>query len=89
MLKRMTLIVAIVGMLAAFFAVVLNLAEGTTRLVQHTLAIESVLAGLIALACAAYCLRQGGGWRWWALSIGGPALFAMADAAMRVVLFLK
>jgi len=87
--QRIILVVAMAGIVAAFFAVVLNLAEGGTTAAQRNLAIDSVIAGVIALSCAIWVLRKGGTWRWWAMAAGGPALFAIADAGMRVVLFLR
>ena len=88
-MKNRTLIIAIAGTIAAVFAAILNLAEGADPAAQHTLALEAVVAAVVAIACAVWILRKGGNWRWWAMAIGGPALFVLTDAGVRLLLFLR
>ncbi|ESQ75714.1 hypothetical protein [Asticcacaulis sp. AC402] len=82
-------IIAIAGGVAAFLAVVFNLAPPTDPAGARTMAIASVVAGVIAIASAVYCVRKGGTWRWIGIGIGGPALFAMADASVRLILYVR
>jgi hypothetical protein len=88
-MKNRVLIIAIAGLAAAFFAVVLNLATNTNPGDTHTLAIEATIAAVIALACGVITFRKGGGWRFVAIAMIGPSVFVLADACMRIALYLK
>ena len=88
-MKNRALIIAIAGLVAALFAIILNLAPAADANAGRTLAIESVIAAIMALACGVITLRKGGGWRFLAIAMIGPSVFVLADAGMRVALYLK
>lgn len=88
-MKNHPLIIAIAGLAAAFFAVVLNLVTNTNPDDAHTLAIEATIAAIIALVCGVVTFRKGGGWRFLAIAMIGPAVFVLTDAGMRLLLFAQ
>ena len=88
-MKNPAQIIAIAGLVAAVFAIILNLAPAADANVGRTLAIESAIAALLALGCGVVTLRKGGGWRFLAIAMIGPSIFVLADAGMRVALYLK
>ena len=87
-MKNRALIIAITGLVAALFAIILNLAPAADASAGRTLAIESVIAALLALGCGIITLRKGGGWRFLAIAMIGPSIFVLADAGMRLALYL-
>jgi|GEM_PF-1143414 len=87
-MKNRVLIIAIAGLAAALFAIILNLAPAADAHTGRTLAIESAIAALIALGCGVMTLRKGGGWRFLAIAMIGPSVFVLADAGMRLALYL-
>ena len=89
MKNRFPLILAIAGLAAAFFAVLLNLVTNTNPGDAQTLAIEATMAAVIALACGVVTFRKGGGWRFLAVAMIGPAVFVLTDAGMRLLLFAQ
>lgn len=82
-------LIPVIGGVAAFFAVVLNLAPGGDVAAMRTLAFQAVVAAAVAVAVAIWCLRRGGGWRWAAAGLAAPALFVLADAGIRLVLYMQ
>lgn len=88
-MKNRSLIIAIAGLTAAFFAIVLNLATGAGPAAAQELAAESVIAGIIALIGGAFTFRKGGGWRFLAIAMIGPGVFVLADAGMRLLFLLR
>ncbi len=88
-MKNRALTIAIAGLAAAFFAIVLNLATGAGNVAARQLVIEGVIAGFIALVCGVLTFRNGGGWRFLAIAMIGPGVFVLADAGMRLLLLLK
>ena len=88
-MKNRALIITIFGLVAALFAIILNLAPAADADAGRTLAIESVIAALIALGCGIITLRKGGGWGFLAIAMIGPSVFVLADAGMRIALYLR
>jgi hypothetical protein len=88
-MKNRALIITIAGLVAALFAIILNLAPATDAQTGRTLAIESAIAALVALGCGVMTLRKGGGWRFLAIAMIGPSVFVLADAGMRIALYLR
>ncbi len=88
-MKNRALLIVIAGLVAALFAIVLNLAPAADANAGRTLATESVIAALLALGCGVVTLRKGGGWRFLAIAMIGPSVFVLADAGMRLALYLR
>ena len=88
-MKNRALIITIAGLVAAVFAIILNLAPAVDANAGRTLAIESAVAALLALGCGGVTLRKGGGWRFLAIAMIGPSVFVLADAGMRIALYLR
>jgi hypothetical protein len=88
-MKNRALIIAIAGLVAALFAIILNLAPAADASAGRTLAAESAVAALIALGCGVITLRKAGGWRFLAIAMIGPSVFVLADAGMRLALYLR
>ena len=88
-MKNRALIITIFGLVAALFAIILNLAPAADANAGRTLAIESVIAALLALGCGIITLRKGGGWGFLAIAMIGPSVFVLADAGMRIALYLR
>ena len=86
-MKNLPLIITLVGMAAAFFAVVLNLVPDTPA-TALTMAFQATLAALIAGACGAWTFRRGGTSRFLAIAMIGPAVFTLADSGVRLALLL-
>ncbi len=88
-MKTRALIITIAGLAAALFAIILNLAPASDPQTGRTLAIEGAVAALVALVCGILTLRKGGGWRFLAIAMIGPSVFVIADAGMRLALYLR
>ena len=86
-MKNLPRIVTIIGMAAAFFAIVLNLVPDTPA-TSLTLALQATVAALIAGACGAYIFRRGGTSRFLAIAMIGPAAFTLADSGVRLALLV-
>ncbi len=81
--------VAAIGAVAVFFAIVTNLATATDSGGVNTLAIESAIAAIIAVACGAFMVTRGKSWKFYAIALIGPGLFVLADSGMRLVFLLR
>jgi len=88
-MKNRALIIPIAGLAAALFAITLNLAPAADPQTGRTLAIEALVAALVALIGGILTLRKGGGWRFLAIAMIGPSAFVIADAGMRLMLISK
>ncbi|HTM80616.1 hypothetical protein [Asticcacaulis sp.] len=88
-MKNRASIIAIAGLVAALFAIILNLAPAADANAGRTLAIGGLIAALMALGCGIVTLRKGGGWRFLAIAMIGPSVFVLADAGMRIALYLR
>lgn len=84
-----TRIIAVIGGIGAFFAIVLNLASGMGPQATKTLTIEGAIAAAVALACGVYLLRAGPKWRFAAIALIGPGIFVLAELGMMSVMFLS
>jgi len=80
--------ISIAGAVAIFYAIILNLTTGATAGVRQSLALESIVAAVIAVACGAFMVSRGGRWKFFAIALIGPGLFVLADSGMRLVLLL-
>jgi len=88
-MKNRSLILALFGLISAFFAVILNLATGAGPGSGQSLAAEAVIAALIAIISGVFTYRKGGGWRFLAIAMIGPSVFVASDATMRLLFFLR
>ena len=84
--SRTALLVTAAGLIAVFFAVVLNLVtvapDQTVRAVG-----ESLIFALVAIVCGIYCLRRGQ--RLVAIAMIAPSVFILAESSMRFLFFLQ
>lgn len=81
--------VGIAGAVTIFYAVVLNLTTGATAGVRQSLALESVAAAVVAVACGAFMVSRGGRWKFFAIALIGPGLFVLADSGTRLMFLLS
>lgn len=88
MVTNKTKIIAGAGAVAAFFAVVCNLATGADLAANRTLSYAAAFAAVIAIGCGAYLVRKGTAWRYISMALLGPGLFVLVDAGVRTFLFL-
>ena len=86
-MKNLPLIITVLGLAAAFFAVILNLVP-ETPVTAETLALQAVIAAVIAGACGAGTFFRGGASRFLAIAMIGPAVFTLADSGFRLFYFL-
>jgi len=84
--NRTALLITIAGLVAVFYAIVLNLATVAPDQVARSVA-ESLVFALVAIACGVYVLRRGQ--RFLAIAMIGPAVFVLAESGMRLVYFLQ
>ncbi|MGA9659876.1 MAG: hypothetical protein WBQ60_12370 [Asticcacaulis sp.] len=89
LMKNRNLIIVVLGLASAFFAVMLNLVSNLNPASANTLILEAAIAAVIALICGIITFRRGGGARFLAIAMIGPSVFVLADLAMRLALFLK
>ncbi len=85
-MKNVPLIVTVSGLAAAFYAVMLNLVTAT---VQPVYTVQSLIFAVVAIVCGVWCVRRGGGYRFAAIAMIGPAVFILADAGTRLALLLS
>ena len=85
-LKRTVLLVTVAGLVAVFYAIVLNLVPVSPDQVVRSVG-ESMVFALVAIVCGVYCLRSGR--RFLAIAMVGPSVFILAESAMRLVYFLQ
>ncbi len=88
MKNRLPLIIAVAGLAAALYAVILNLVTAVPTAAQ-SFVIQSLIFAVVAIVCGIYALRRGGGWRFLAIAMIGPSVFVIADAGMRLALYLR
>ncbi|MFT4076650.1 MAG: hypothetical protein QM647_14095 [Asticcacaulis sp.] len=87
MQNRLPLLIALAGLAAAIYAVILNLVTAVPAAAQ-SFVVQSLIFAVIAIVCGIYTLRRGGGWRFLAIAMIGPAVFVIADGGMRLALSL-
>jgi len=83
MINRIALIL---GLVAAFFAIVLNLAPAGTAADDQSLALAATIAAVIAGACGVWTFRRGQ--RFLAIAMVGPAVFVLAESGIRLFMYL-
>ncbi|CAL4866237.1 hypothetical protein MMA231_00475 [Asticcacaulis sp. MM231] len=88
MKNRLPLVITIAGLAAALYAVILNLVTAATEAAQGFI-VQSLIFAVIAVVCGVYTLRRGGGWRFIAVAMIGPAVFVLTDAGMRLLFFAQ
>jgi hypothetical protein len=88
MKNRLPLIITIAGLAAAVYAVILNLVTAVPEAAQSFI-VQSLIFAVVAIVCGVYILRKGGGWRFLAIAMIGPSVFVLADAGMRIALYLR
>jgi hypothetical protein len=88
LMKNRSLFIAILGLAAAVFAIILNLAQATEAGAARTLVIAATVAAIIALSSGVPTFRKGGGWRFLAIAMIGPGVFVLTDAGMRLLFLL-
>lgn len=88
MKNRLPLIITIAGLAAAPYAVILNLVTAVPAVAQGFI-VQSLIFAVVAIVCGIYTLRRGGGWRFLAIAMIGPAVFVLTDAGMRLLLFAQ
>lgn len=88
MKNRLPLIITIAGLAAALYAVILNLVTAVPVAAQ-SFVVQSLIFAVVAIVCGIYILRKGSGWRFLAIAMIGPSVFVMADAGMRLALYLR
>lgn len=88
MKNRLPLIITIAGLAAAIYAVILNLVTAVPAAAQSFVVQSLIFAG-VAIVCGISILRRGGGWRFLAIAMIGPSVFVIADAGMRLALYLR
>ncbi len=86
-MKNLPRIVTVLGLAAAFFAIILNLVPDTPGTAM-TIALEAVIAALIAGACGAFTFLRGKASRFLAIAMIGPAVFTLADSGVRLALLV-
>jgi hypothetical protein len=84
--NRTALLVTIAGLIAVFFAVVLNLAPVESGEAVRALG-EGLVFALVAIACGIWCLRRGQ--RFLAVAMIAPSVFVLAEGAMRLVFLVQ
>ena len=84
--SRTALLVTAAGLIAVFFAIVLNLVSVAPDQVARAVG-ESLVFALVAIVCGIYCLRQGR--RLLAIAMIAPSVFILAESSMRFLYFLQ
>ncbi len=84
--KLTALLITIAGLVAVFYAIVLNLVTVAPDQLARSLG-EGLVFALIAIACGVYCLRRGQ--RFLAIAMIGPSVFILAESAMRLIYFFQ
>ncbi|MDI7776053.1 hypothetical protein [Asticcacaulis sp. EMRT-3] len=78
--KTVPVLIALAGLAAAFYAAISNLMSPGP---------QSAVFAIIALVCGVWSFRRGGGWRFLAIAMIGPAVFVLTDALMRLLFWLN
>lgn len=84
--SRTALLITVAGLVAAFYAIVLNLVPVATDQVLRSVG-EGLVFALVAIGCGIYCLRRGQ--RFLAIGMISPSAFILAESAMRLIYFLQ
>jgi hypothetical protein len=84
--SRTALLITVVGAIAVFYAIVLNLVPVVADQVVRSVG-EALIFALVAIACGVFCLRRGQ--RFLAIAMIGPSVFILAESGMRLVYFLQ
>jgi len=84
--NRTALLITAAGLIAVFYAIVLNLVTVAPDQIVRSLG-EGLVFALIAIACGVYCLRRGQ--RFLAIAMIGPSVFILAESAMRLIYFFQ
>ncbi len=84
--NRTQLLITAVGLIAVFYAIVLNLVTVAPDQVARSVA-GSLIFALAAIACGVWCLRKGQ--RFFAIAMIAPSVFVLAENALRLVYFLQ
>jgi hypothetical protein len=83
---RTTLLITIAGLVAVFYAIVLNLVPVAPDQAVRSVA-ESLVFALVAIACGVWCLRRQR--RFLAVALIGPSVFVLAESGVRLAFFLQ
>jgi hypothetical protein len=84
--NRTALLITAAGLIAVFYAVVLNLVTVAPDQLARSLG-EGFVFALVAIACGVFCLRRGR--RFLAIAMIGPSVFILAESAMRLIYFFQ
>ena len=84
--SRTALLVTSAGLIAVFFAIVLNLVQVAPDQTVRAVG-ESLVFALVAIVCGVYCLRRGQ--RFLAIAMIAPSIFVLAESSMRFIYFLQ
>jgi len=84
--NRTALLITVAGLVAVFYAIVLNLVTVPPDQVVRSV-VESLVFALVAIACGIYNLRRGQ--RFLAIAMIGPSVFILAESGMRLVYYLQ
>ena len=84
--NRTALLITAAGLVAVFYAIVLNLVPVAPDQLARSLG-EALIFALVAIVCGVYCLRRGQ--RFLAVGMIGPSVFILAETGMRLVYFLQ
>ncbi|EGF92141.1 putative membrane protein [Asticcacaulis biprosthecium C19] len=83
-------IVAGIGGLATFYAIVQDLTTAATPELARSLVIGALASAVVAIACAAWLwFRNKGGLRWVGLAFGGMSIFVLADSTIRLIALMS
>ena len=83
---RTTLLITVAGLVAVFYAIVLNLVPVAPDTVARSV-VESLIFSLAAIACGVWCLRRGR--RFMAVGMIAPSVFILAESGVRLAFFLQ
>ncbi len=83
---RTQLLITAAGLIAAFYAIVLNLVPVAPDQVVRSV-VEALVFAVVAITCGVYVLRRGQ--RFLAIAMIGPSVFILAESGMRLVYFLQ
>jgi len=84
--NRTALLITAAGLVAVFYAIVLNLVTVAPDQVARSIG-ESFVFALVAIACGVYNLRRAQ--RFLAIAMIGPSVFILAESAMRLIYFFQ
>jgi len=84
--NRTALLIMAVGLIAVFYAIVLNLVTVSPDQIARSV-MESLVFALVAIGCGVYCLRRGQ--RFVSIAMIAPSVFVLAEGGVRLVYFLQ